>query len=140
MPIRCRAEHDGDGIALSEIPCMADAESFRNFFAESGIPAMITQPHSPHDYRVYVGGMTLGTFVTLIARAAHREGQCRVDRRETKTARQTVKNAVKIGCSTGSWLGAVLRQPHTVKNYRRPRRRRARPKSRPLAAACRGAG
>lgn len=69
MPIRCRAEHDGDGIALSEIPCMADAESLRNFFAELGIAAMIGPPKGPADYRVYVAGMTVGLFAKLISRA-----------------------------------------------------------------------
>lgn len=69
MSIRCRAEHDGNGIALSEIPCMADAESIRCFFAEQGIAATVTQPHGPADYRVYVAGMPIGLFAKLIAKA-----------------------------------------------------------------------
>ena len=69
MPIRCRAEHDGVGIALSEIESMANAESIRCFFAEQGIDAMVTEPKGPRDYRVYIVGMPIGLFTELVTRA-----------------------------------------------------------------------
>ena len=66
MPIRCHAEHDGLGIVLSKIDCLADADSLRNFFAESGVGAVVCQPDDAKDYRVFLAGISMAAFGKLI--------------------------------------------------------------------------
>jgi hypothetical protein len=67
MPIRCHAEHDGQGAVLSKIESIAHAKSLRAFFDERGILATVLSPANPKDYRVLIGGMTPQLFAKLIA-------------------------------------------------------------------------
>ena len=66
MPIRCRYEHDGQGILLSQIKSLADALKVRNYLVEKGIGAAVIDPVGPKDFRVFVEGIPLNSFIDLI--------------------------------------------------------------------------
>lgn len=67
MPLRCHAEHDGQGIVLSSIKCIDDAVSLRCFFAERGAVATVREPYTNEDCRVLLPGISIGEFARLIA-------------------------------------------------------------------------
>jgi hypothetical protein len=67
MPIRCHAERDGQGIVLSKIGSISDAESIHSLFEERSIPVTVLSPARPNDHRVLIGGTTPQLFAKLIA-------------------------------------------------------------------------
>ena len=62
MPIRCKAEQVDGGVEISRISAMIEAERLRSYFAEMGIPAMLTQPLAQGDHRVFLGRLSLDIF------------------------------------------------------------------------------
>ena len=67
MPLRCHAEHDGQGVVLSQIEEMADSEFLCAFFLEMGIEAMVYERIGPSDHRVFLGGTSMEILGRLIA-------------------------------------------------------------------------
>ena len=67
MPVRCHAEHDGQGIVLSKIRCAEDAVSLRCFFADRGATAVAAEPAGANDYRLRLVGVSVAELGRLIA-------------------------------------------------------------------------
>lgn len=66
MPIRCHAEHDGQGIVLSQIRCDEDAVSLCCFFEERGVSAAMTDVAGQDDFTLILAGVSIAEFAKLI--------------------------------------------------------------------------
>lgn len=67
MSIRCHAQHDGLGIALSQIESAETATGIRNFFVERGVGAIVTEAASPANHRIFVAMTSVDSLRKLIA-------------------------------------------------------------------------
>lgn len=66
MPLRCRAEHDGEGIVLSGMKCADDAESLRCFFAEKTI-RVVKISGREGDCRLFMPGVSMAALRVFVA-------------------------------------------------------------------------
>lgn len=69
MPIRCHAEHNGQGIVLSKLQSKSDVESLRHFFAEK-IIRVHERTGLPDDYRLFMPGVSMEAFAFFIKNAS----------------------------------------------------------------------
>lgn len=51
---------------MSKIPTVVDAVALRDYFVDNGVPAIVSEPASPRDHRVFVGMVSLDRFRRLI--------------------------------------------------------------------------
>ena len=66
MPIRCHADHDGQGIALSRIETAGDAESLCCFFREK-VTRVVEISGREGDYRLFMPGVPNEALEMLVA-------------------------------------------------------------------------
>lgn len=69
MPIRCHAEYGDYGVTLSRIKSIDEAFAICGFFTDNGARALITEPASPFDCRVFVAEIHRERFDRLAAQA-----------------------------------------------------------------------